>query len=119
MARNKFPETKEFGSQIKKTMKMYNTKKNKDILRDVKDKLEVINIEVQDQIVINKKFHQEIEDTKKITDQILIEAETFRRRTSELHREAWWINKKYQILIAGSIALCLILAILFTLKLVL
>ena len=119
LAKNKFPETKEFGSQMKKIMKVYNSKKNNDILSQVQGQVNVLNLELIDSIKNNKQHKKNIKQTKKDTDKILLEAKLLKNNSIDLEREAWWINKKYQIMIGGGIALLLILMVLFACKLLL
>ena len=118
-ARTKIPETKEFGTRMKGIMKVYNTKKNKDILSQVKHRVDTANINVIQKIEKEREYLEDLKHTKENLEETLDELKEFKRNTEDLEREAFWMNKKYQILIWGGLLLLLILVGIFVCKLVL
>ena len=67
---------------------------------------------------MNLNYLEDIKDIHSQTTDLVEESKQFAHNAEETRKAAWWYNKKYQVLVWGSVILVALLAILFVYKLV-
>ena len=97
----------------------------KDILKKFNDPQEVqrVGLLVQkaedrlNDIIRRQNEHtKKLIETEKMTEELITEAEDLQKNSTSVWSAAYWLNKKYQILIFGGIVLILVLILIFVFK---
>ena len=110
-------QTKRFGSKMKEIMKDYNEGNNGDILSKVTAQVNDATDNVRGQIDKNLNYLDDLNVLDDKTKDLVEMSKEFNQNAIDVHKAAWWHNKKYQFMIYGSITLILILIILFICRL--
>ena len=110
-------QTKRFGSKMKEIMKNYNQGNNGDILSKVNAQVNDATNNVRGQIDKNLVHLNDLQTLDDKTKDLVEMSKEFNRNADDVHKAAWWHNKKYQFMIYGSITLLVLLIILFVCRL--
>jgi len=67
-------------------------------------------------IIRQNKYTNKLIETEKMTEELITGAEDIHKNSNSLWSAAYWLNKKYQILIFGGVLLLLILILILVFK---
>ena len=112
-------ETKRYGNKMMEIMKNYNQGNSGDITHKVGMQVMTATQNVQGQIEKNLNYLEELEEMERKTQDLVEMSKEFNQNADDVHKAAWWHNKKYQIMIWGSVGLVALLIVLFIFRLLL
>ena len=102
---------------MKEIISNYNQGNNGDITSKVQAQVKNATHKVNEQIEMNLNYLEDLKDMQEKTTDLVEESNQFQKNANDVYQAAWWYNKKMQILIWGSVALVLLLTILFLVRL--
>ena len=110
-------ETQRYGNKMIEIIKNYNNGNSGDITQKVGNQVKNATENVKGQIDKNLKYLEDLEEMERTTQDLVEMSKEFNQNATDIHRAAWWHNKKYQFMIWGSVSLVGLLIILFICRL--
>lgn len=102
---------------MKKIMESYNSgASSKDTIRRVNQQVDNIKKNLKNQIDKQNDHTQTLMSIDERTKEMVEEARQYRNNAQDVHNAAWWLNKKYQILIGGTLLLISVLVTLMVVR---
>ena len=109
--------SRRYEKTMKKIMESYNSgASSKDSVRRVNQQVDNIKKNLKNQIDKQNDHAQTLMTIDERTKEMVEDAKQYRNNAREVHNAAWWLNKKYQILIGGTLLLISVLVILMVVR---
>lgn len=106
-----------YETKMKKIITSYNSGgSSSDMIRKVNEQVETLKLNLKDQIEKQTEHSQRLALMKEQTEEMKDEARQYRDNAREVHHAAWWLNKKWQFLIGGTVVLMSLLVIILVMK---